>query len=202
MNNDSFVEEFVTLQEQNATAVQPVIRNEPITEEKDNMEITTEMELRNLYVDPVEKFMDEFAGSATELRGLFRVHTSTAVDSNLQQIICSTAKEWFEKTGGQLNLFGLEFSQDEQINSWVNRTEQTHRSMRMPLHVEGFMQINDTKKQFNFLKSLDIANINAEVDNLHPSTHEFWEREDIKKELMSQLKEFSRNTEVYTKQTN
>ena len=52
------------------------------------------------------------------------------------------------------------------------------------------------------MKSLDIANINAEVDNLHPSTHEFWEREDIKKELMSQLKEFSRNTEVHTKQTN
>ena len=141
MNNDSYVDEFVALQEQNATAVQPVIRNETITEEKD-MEVTTEMELRNLYVDPVEKFMDEFAGSATELRGLFRVHTSTAVDSNLQQIICSTAKEWFEKTGGQLNLFGLEFSQDEQIN--------------------------DTKKQFNFLKSLDIANINAEVDNIHP----------------------------------
>ena len=57
------------------------------------------------------------------------------------------------------------------------------------------------KKQFNFLKSLDIANINAEVDNLHPSTHEFWEREDIKKELMSYLEEFSRNTEAYTKQT-
>jgi len=71
----------------------------------------------------------------------------------------------------------------------------------MPLHVEGFMQINDTKKQFNFLKSLDIANINAEVDNIHPSTHEIWEREDIKKELMSYLKEFSRNPKVYDKQT-
>ena len=72
----------------------------------------------------------------------------------------------------------------------------------MPMHVEGFMQINESKKQFNFLKSLDIANINAEVENVHPSTHEFWEREDIKKELMSYLKEFSRNDKAYNKQTN
>ena len=77
--------------------MQPVIRNETVTEEKDNMEVTTDVMLRDLYVDPVEKFMDEFSGSATELRGLFRIHTSTAVDSNLQQIICSTAKECFEK---------------------------------------------------------------------------------------------------------
>jgi len=157
MNNDSFVEEFVNLQEQNATTVQPVIRNETITEQKDNMEVTTDLMLRELYVDPVEKFMDEFTGSATELRGLFRVHTSTAVDSNLQQIICSTAKEWFEKTEGKLNLFGLNFSQDEQISFWVNRTEETYRKLGMPLHVEGFIQNNDTKKQFNFLKSLDVV---------------------------------------------
>ena len=43
------------------------------------------------------------------------------------------------------------------------------------------------------MKSLDIANFNAEVENLHPCTHEFWENEVIKKELMSNLKEFSRN---------
>ena len=51
--------------------------------------------------------MDEFVGTATELRGLFKIHTSTAVDSNLQQIICSTAKEWFEKSEGKLNLLDL-----------------------------------------------------------------------------------------------
>ena len=49
MNMDSFVEEFMNLQEQNATAVQPVIRNEPTTEQKDNMEVTTDLELQNLY---------------------------------------------------------------------------------------------------------------------------------------------------------
>ena len=51
----------------------------------------------------------------------------------------------------------------------------------MPMYVEGFMQLNNSKKQFTFLKSMDIANINAEVESIHPRTHEFWEREDIKK---------------------
>ena len=164
------------MQEQNATAVQPVIRNEPATEQKDNMEITTNLVLRDLYVDPVERFMDDFVGTAKDLRGLFKIHTPTTVDSNLQQIICSTAKEWFEKSEGRLNLFGLNFTNDEQISFWVNRTEETYKRLFMPLHVEEFMQLNDSKKQFNSLRSLDIANINAEVENIHPSTHEFWER--------------------------
>ena len=56
--------------------------------------------------------------------------------------------------------------------------------------VEGFMQQNDSKKQFNFFKSLGIANINSKVENLHQGTHEFWE-----------LKEFSRNKKAYNKQT-
>ena len=80
----------------------------------------------------------------------------------------------------------------------VNRTEETYKKLGMPMTVEGFIKLNDTKKQFNFLRSLDIANINAEVENLHPSTHELWEREDIKKELMNNLKEFSRNTKRTT----
>ena len=40
--------------------------------------------------------MDHFVGTALELRGLFKIHASTAVDSNLQQIICSMAKEWYK----------------------------------------------------------------------------------------------------------
>ena len=43
MNMDSFVEEFVNLQEQNATAVQPIIRNETTTEQRDNVEVTTDL---------------------------------------------------------------------------------------------------------------------------------------------------------------
>ena len=162
MNMDSFVEEYVNVQEQSITAVQPIVRNQPAMEQKEDMEISTDLVLRDLYVDPVEKFMDEFVGTAKDLRGFFKIHTSTAVDSNLQQIICSTAKEWFEKSEGRINLFGLNFTNDEQISVWVNRTKETHRSLGMPMHVEGFMQINESKKQFNFLKSLDIANINAQ----------------------------------------
>ena len=64
---------------------------------RENMEISDQIPLRELYIDPVEKFMDEFVGTSTELRGLFKIHTSIAVDSNLQQVICSTATEWYEK---------------------------------------------------------------------------------------------------------
>ena len=71
----------------------------------------------------------------------------------------------------------------------------------MTMSVEEFIQINDSKKQFDFLKSLDRANINAEVESLHPCTHEFLENEEIKKELMNYLKNFSRNKQAYDKQT-
>jgi len=118
MNMDSFVEEFMNLQEQNATAVQPVIRNKPTKEQRDNMGVTT------------KRFMDEFVGTAKDLRGLFKIHTSTAVDSNLQQIICSKAKEWFEKSEGKLNLFGLNFTNEEQVSFWVNRTEETDKRLK------------------------------------------------------------------------
>ena len=125
MGSDSFVEEFLNVQEQIPTTVQPVHRN-PVNEEmKDNMEISEELSLRDLHIDPMERFMDEFVGTATELRGLFKIHASNVVDENLQQIICSTAKEWFDKTDGKLNLLGLNFTTDEQISLWVHQTEET-----------------------------------------------------------------------------
>ena len=94
------------------------------------------------------------------------------------------AKETFKKTEGRLNLVGLNFTNDEQISNWVNRTEEICRKVKFPISLEGCMQINDKKQLFNFLKSLNIANINAEVENVHPSTHEFWENVTIKKEFM------------------
>ena len=142
--------------------------------------------------------MDEYVGTATELRGLFEIHASTAVDSNLQQRICSTAKETFEKTERRLNLLGLNFTNVKQICNWVNRTEETWRTAHFPISVEGYIQINDKKLQFNFLKSLHIANIDAEVENLHPSTHEFWENATINKKFMDFLKVFSKNEEAYS----
>ena len=71
------------------------------------MEVATDFVLRELHIDSMEKFMDEYVGTATESRELSKIHTSTAVDSNLQQIICSTAKELYEKSEGKVNLFGL-----------------------------------------------------------------------------------------------
>ena len=69
MGMDSWVEEFLNLQEQVNTTIQPVNRNSVQEESKDNMDINEEITLRDLYIDPVEKIMDEFTGTATELRG-------------------------------------------------------------------------------------------------------------------------------------
>ena len=85
---------------------------------------------------------------------------------NLQQIICNTAKEWFEISNDEMNLFGLSYTKDEQISIWVNRPEETWKKCFSPGHSKGTW--NETKAQFNFLRSLDISNINAEVVNLHP----------------------------------
>ena len=57
------------------------------------------------------------------------------------------------------------------------------------MKVEGCMQLNDSKKQFNFFKSLDIANINSEEEDFHPSTNQFWKNVNVKKELMDYLKQ-------------
>ena len=86
------------MQEQIITTLQPVVSNPRREVARENMEISDQIPLRELFIDHVEKFMDEFVGTSTELRGLFKIHTSTAVDSNLQQVICSTAKEWYEKS--------------------------------------------------------------------------------------------------------
>ena len=59
--------------------------------------------------------------------------------------------------------------------------------MRLPTLLESFRLINDTRQSFNFLKSIDIANINTEIENLHPSTHKFWEEANIRKEFRKYL---------------
>ena len=56
----------------------------------------------------------------------------------------------------------------------------------MPLTIEGY------ETQFNFLRSLDIENINREFVNLHPSIHKFWEDKTSKKEFMEFLGTFAK----------
>ena len=99
------------------------------------------------------------------------------------------SKRNFWETEGRLIMFGLNFTNDEQISNWVNRAEETWRSkvsnFSWRLHANQWQQA-----AIQFLKSLDIANINAEVENLHPSTHEFWENATIKKKHMDFKKAF------------
>ena len=58
--------------------------------------------------------MDVYFGTALEIKGLFKVHDTSAVKENLQQMICSTNKEWFEKFNGEMNLFGLNYTKDHE----------------------------------------------------------------------------------------
>ena len=158
----------------------------------------------SLQVQPIHR-NPIFEGTATDLSGLFKIHASTGVDENLQQIVCSTAKEWWE-VWRQNKLVRIKFYHRWTNQSWVNRTEETWYKISMPMTVEGVMQLSDSKKQFliklNFFKSLDIVKINSEVEFLfYPSTYEFWENINVKKKLMFYLKDFSRNKKAYDKQS-
>ena len=66
--------------------------------------------------------------------------------------------------------------------------------------VEGFIKLNDMKKQFNFLRYLDSKH---QYGSWKPSEYTgiLGKREGIKKELMNHLKEFSRNKKVDNNQT-
>ena len=57
------------------------------------------------------------------------------------------------------------------------------------------------KKSFNFLKSLDIAAINTEIELLHPCTHEFWKEEETRAEFLEFLGIWSKNPAAYFKKT-
>ena len=60
--------------------------------------------------------------------------------------------------------------------------------------VDVLMKLNDKKnKAFQFLKSMEIALINSEIENLHPSTHGFWKQDNIHKEFMEYLGKFAKN---------
>ena len=63
------------------------------------------------------------------------------------------------------------------------------------------MDINNDGVKFDFLKSLEISNINKETSLLHPSAHEFWEEEEIRKNLLNFLVGWSRNPMVCAKKT-
>ena len=73
--------------------------------------------------------------------------------------------------------------------------------MQFPKTIEGMLKVNMLKKSFNFLKSLDIAAINNEIELLHPSAHEFWEVEETRAEFFEFLATWSKNPAAYFKNT-
>ena len=92
--------------------------------------------------------IDEFKGSVKEFRGLFKVpreNVSLVSANTLHQQICITSKDQFESTNGECNLFGLDFTKDEQIANWMSRTE-NYKTIQLPNTAEGFMNVNNIKK--------------------------------------------------------
>ena len=67
----------------------------------------------------------------------------------------------------------------------------------MPKTSHGMMDVNKNGVQCNFLKDLETNNINNKVGQLHPSTHEFWEEDSIRKILLNFLFSWSRNLKAY-----
>ena len=110
-----------------------------------------------------------------------------------------TAKDQFEATKGECCLYGLDFTKDEQISNWITRAQGNYRPIQLPNTVEGFMNVNYTKKPFNLLRSLDIASINREMEMLHPGTHEFWDNEEIRSKFMDYRAFWSKSPAAYIK---
>ena len=123
--------------------------------------------------------MNDFNRNAKDLKGLFKIPTETKFEANLYQRICNTAKNQFDSTNGECYLHGLVFTEAEQIGNWISRTNGRYKTKPMPKTCEGMMDLNKNKVTFNFLKSLEIIHINNETMLAHPSTHEFWEEEEI-----------------------
>ena len=97
--------------------------------------------------------MDEFKGSVKDFRGLFKIpkeNTALVPVNTLHQQICLTAKDQFEATKGECCLYGLDFTRDEQISNWMTRAQGNYRSIQLPNTVEGFMNVNHTKKAIQF----------------------------------------------------
>ena len=165
----------------------------------DAMEVGDIEDLPKLFISPAEKFMDEFKSNSKDLKGLFKIPVENKFEINLHQQVCNTSKNQYDNSNGECFLHGLVFTEDEQIGNWVSRTNGRYKLKPMPKTVEGMMDINKEKVCFNFLKSLEIANINNETLLLHPSAHEFWEEEEIRTKLMEFLVGWSKNPIVYAK---
>ena len=131
--------------------------------------------LQTLFMSSAEKIMMEFDGSIKDFRGLFKIPKEKKNVGSLQKQICNTSRNQYDLVTRDIALFGLQFSEAEQIGNWISRTTGRFKTKEIPETSHGMMDVNKNHVQFNFLKNLEINNINMEVEQLHPSTHKFWE---------------------------
>ena len=76
-----------------------------------------------VFVSPIENLMDKFKGSVKDFWGLFKVPKANVLSGNLHQQICNTAKEQFESTNSECNLYGLDFLLDGQTDGVIGFQE-------------------------------------------------------------------------------
>ena len=82
--------------------------NTKATEEEKRTDITETDDsgiLPKLFISPIEKFVNESDGSG-----------------NIHQQVCNTSKNQYDASNGEIALYGLSFTEAEQIGKWVSRS--------------------------------------------------------------------------------
>ena len=146
MQMDNYFEELARTKQQIANIEKGI---EVMEERKEDMEVEGLEDLPKLFISPIEKLMDEFKGSVKEFRGLFKIpreNIALVSLNTLHQQICLTARDCFESTQGECNLFGLEFTKDEQISNWLSRVD-NYKQIQLPSTAEGFMNVLTISKE-------------------------------------------------------
>ena len=98
------------------------------------MEIEGIEDLPVLFISAVENLMDEFEGLVKDFRGLFKIpslreNKKLVSAKTLHQQICVTAKDQFEATKCECNLYGLDCTKEEQISNRITRAQGNYRSI-------------------------------------------------------------------------
>ena len=120
---DVEIEELQTVQTStNVRRTNPEVLKTAQEKTGESMDVGEIEDLPKLFISPAEKFMDEFNGNSKDLKGLFKVPKEMNFEANLHQQICNTAKNQYEGTGGEIFLYGIAFTEDEQIGNWISRT--------------------------------------------------------------------------------
>ena len=88
-------------------------------------------------MSPAEKFMMEFDGSSKDLRGLFKIPKENVYVGSHHQQICNTSNNQYDLEPRDIALFGLQFSEDEQIGNWISRTNGRYKAKDIPKTSHG-----------------------------------------------------------------